>query len=116
MRRRSLLAALGIAVAGCSSSTSSDEASETTSEDTGTPASPIRDDTIPLGESITYQGQVQVTVEETQLANTISTNESEEIEPESGHRFLLARVSSTNVGDEQVDLAADQDFAFLLGS
>lgn len=70
---------------------------------------------MPLGESVAFQNQVQVAVEETRLANSISTEQSGEIEPASGQRFLLVRVSSTNVGDEQVDLASASDFAALLG-
>ena len=123
MRRRSLIAALGIAVAGCTSDSepSSEETQngtpDNTAEETETPASPIRDDTVPIGESVTYNGQVRVTVDEARLANTVTLADNDEPDSRGDDSlFLVIQVSSKNIGEGQVDLAYKNDFALLLGS
>ena len=83
---------------------------------TPTASSSVRRERMPLEQSYTFENQVQVTVEDVRLANTISTDESTEIEPGQDSRFLLVQVSSKNVGEGQVDLAGGGEFAAILGT
>jgi len=125
MRRRSLIAALALGLAGCSSSGSDSDpttesgggstASTTASTATATPSGAVRENRMSIGSSFTYDSTVKVTVDKARLANTLTTTDTKELDPGDGNRFLLVHVTTQNVSDGQARLPPRMEFAAILG-